>query len=259
MSYLSIPLSRLALSLGLVIVSIALSRRWALALEKELAIGALRAALQLIAIGYALQIIFSSERPALVLATLSVMTLVAAWTAASRVEHGPSRARLATSALLAIATGAASALVPVFLFVVVPRPWYEARYLVPIGGMMLSSAMNVVAQTFERLFSAARSDAASIEARLSLGATPAQALAPHARIALRAALTPTINGLVTVGLVALPGMMTGQIVSGTPPVEAVRYQLVIMYQLVAVASVSGATAAWLARRMLFTERGALVP
>ena len=79
-----------------------------------------------------------------------------------------------------------------------------------------------------------------------------QALARPVRDALRAALIPTINGLLTVGLVALPGMMTGQIVSGTAPEHAVRYQLVIMYQLVIVAAVSGSTAVVLARRALFT-------
>jgi putative ABC transport system permease protein len=138
------------------------------------------------------------------------------------------------------------------------RPWYEASYLVPISGMMLSNAMNVVALVFERLFSAAKIEEGSIEALLALGATPQQALHRQERAALRAALTPTINGLLTVGLVALPGMMTGQIVSGTAPGQAVRYQIVILYQLVAVAAVSGLCAAVFARRLLFTPRAQLV-
>lgn len=75
---------------------------------------------------------------------------------------------------------------------------------------------------------------------------------PHVRAAMRAAMIPTLNGLLTVGLVALPGMMTGQILSGTDPEQAVRYQIVIMYQLVAVAAVSGALAARFARKLLFT-------
>ncbi len=217
----------------------------------------MRAAIQLVAIGYALKLLFASEHPAWVLLSLFAMLLVAAFTAAGRVEHGPARSVLFVHALIAILVGALVALLPVFVFIVVPSPWYDARYLIPIGGMMLSSAMNVVAQSFERIFASARSESATIEARLALGATPAQAMQPEARAALRSALTPTINGLVTVGLVALPGMMTGQIVSGTPPEEAVRYQLVIMYQLVAVAAVSGAMAAWLSRRLLFTPRSQL--
>src|SRR4029079_17470963 len=126
--------------------------------------------------------------------------------------------------------------------------------VIPIGGMMLSSAMNVVAQVFERLFASASADEATLEQYLALGATPEQALAPYVKAALRAALIPTINGLVTVGLVALPGMMTGQIVSGTAPEQAVRYQVVVMYQLVAVAAVAGALAARFARRLSFSDR-----
>ena len=118
----------------------------------------------------------------------------------------------------------------------------------------MSSAMNVVSQVFERLFSLAHEDGATIEQLLALGASPRQALQPHTRVAMKAALLPTLNGLLTVGLVALPGMMTGQILSGAAPEQAVRYQLVIMYQLVAVAAVSGALAALFARRMLFTPR-----
>ena len=258
MSYVEIPLVRLSLVLGLIALAIALSRRSKLDLERDLAWGALRGAVQLIAIGYVLLLLFQREHPAWVLLLLSIMITVAAATSARRVEHGPGQRVLFPRALAAIAIGAGVALLPVFALVVTPHPWYEARYLVPIGGMMLSNAMNVVAQVFERLFSLARSEEGEIEARLSLGATAAQALAPQVRATLRAALIPTINGLMTVGLVALPGMMTGQIVSGTAPEQAVRYQIVILYQLVAVAAVSGLLAAGFARRLLFPRRAQLV-
>lgn len=257
MSYIDIPLHRVGLGALLVVLAIFLSWRRVLALEKALAIGAVRAAAQLFAVGYGLKLLIGSDHPVAVVALLVVMILVAAWTAAARVEHGPARTALFARAIVAIVAGAAVALVPVFLFIVVPTPWYDARYVIPISGMMLSSAMNVVAQTFERLFHAAQKEAPEIEALLSLGATPKEAFAAQVRAALRSALTPTINGLVTVGLVALPGMMTGQIVSGTPPEQAIRYQLVVMYQLVAVAAVSGAVAVWLVRRIVFTRRGTL--
>lgn len=257
MGYVDIPIERLVASGLLVVLAIFLSWRRVLALEKSLAIGAARAAVQLVAVGYGLKLLIGSDHPLAVFGMLLVMILVAAWTAAGRVEHGPGRGALFSRALLAILTGAAVALVPVFAFIVVPTPWYDARYLIPISGMMLSNAMNVVAQTFERLFHAARNDAPEIEALLSLGATPEEAFASATRTALRSALTPAINALVTVGLVALPGMMTGQIVSGTPPEHAIRYQLVIIYQLVAVAAVSGVVAAWLVRKVVFTNRGAL--
>jgi putative ABC transport system permease protein len=252
-SYVEIPVWRLTIAALLVALAALLSRRAGLKLEKDLGVGAVRAAAQLVAIGYALRLVFAAPHPGVVLAALGVMWLVAGWTSTRRILHGPGTRALLPYALAAIGLGASVALVPVFIFVIAPRPWFEARYVIPIGGMMLSSAMNVVAQVFERLFAVARAEEATLEQYLALGATPAQALAPYVKAALRAALIPTINGLVTVGLVSLPGMMTGQIVSGTAPEQAVRYQVVIMYQLVAVAAVAGFAAAAFARKLLFTS------
>ncbi|MFO0647381.1 MAG: iron export ABC transporter permease subunit FetB [Polyangiales bacterium] len=252
-----IPFHRLALSLGLVALSIALSRRWSLGIERDLGLGAVRAAVQLIAIGYVLLVLFEHQRPLLVMLSLAVMLTIASVTASRRVEHGPPSRVLLPRAFAAIGAGALVALLPVFAWIVPPSPWFEARYLVPIGGMMLSNAMNTVAQVFERVFAQSSSESATVEQWLALGATPRQALASITRAALRAAMIPTINALVTVGLVALPGMMTGQILSGAAPEQAVRYQLVVMYQLVAVAAVSGSIAAWFARRLLFTEQAQL--
>jgi putative ABC transport system permease protein len=258
MSYAHITLPRLLLSLGLIVVAIVVSRRSRLGLERDLIWGAVRGAAQLIAIGYVLLLLFKHENPWWVLLLLAVMLIAAAATAARRVEHGPPRRVLFSRAIVAIGCGTLIAVVPVFAGVVPLHPWYEARYLVPISGMMLSNAMNVVAQVFERIFASARSEADQVEALLALGATPPQALGRQVRATLRAALLPTINGLLTVGLVALPGMMTGQIVSGTPPEQAVRYQIVILYQLVAVAAVAGLVAVAFARRALFTSRAQLV-
>ena len=258
MTYAHITIPRLLLSLGLIAVAVALSRRSRLGLERDLVWGAVRGAVQLIAIGYVLLLLFSHERPLWVLLLLGVMLVAAGATAARRVEHGPPRAVLFPRAIAAVGAGALVAVVPVFAGVVPLHPWYEARYLVPISGMMLSNAMNVVAQVFERIFASARVEADQIEALLALGATPRQALERQVRATLRAALLPTINGLLTVGLVALPGMMTGQIVSGTAPEQAVRYQIVILYQLVAVAAVAGLAAVAFARRLLFTSRAQLV-
>lgn len=258
MTYVAITLPRLLVAAGLVVVAILVSRRGKLGLERDLAWGAVRGAAQLLATGYVLLLLFRFEEPWWVLLALFVMILVAAWTSSRRVPHGPGVRVLFPLALAAIAAGSAVALIPVFALVVPPKPWFEARYLVPIGGMMIANAMNVVALVFERIFQLARSESQIVDQLLALGATPRQALAQHVRIAMRAAMIPTINGLLTVGLVALPGMMTGQIVSGTAPEDAVRYQIVIMYQLVVVAAVSGMLAAVFARRVLFTPRAQLI-
>ena len=252
MSYVEISLERLAIALVFIATAIAISRAMRLDLAKDLAIGAARAAGQLFLIGYVLVFIFRRDAPAWVIVALSVMLAVASLTSARRIAYRPPARVLLGYALIAITLGGATALVPVFLFIVRPHPWFEPRYVIPLAGMMLSSAMNVVAQVFERLFSLARTEAPALEQMLALGASPEQAMRPHVRAAMRAAMIPTLNGLLTVGLVALPGMMTGQILSGTDPEQAVRYQIVIMYQLVAVAAVSGALAARFARKLLFT-------
>lgn len=258
LSYIQIPLGRLAIAAVLIAIAVALSRWNRLSLEKDLLWGAVRGAVQLIVIGHVLLLLFAHEAPGWVGLALGTMILVAAYTSSRRVEHGPPWRSLFPFALVSLVAGSAVALIPVFVWVVPLEPWFNARYVIPIGGMMLSNAMNVVALVFERIFAAASSSSDEIEQMLALGATPNQALDRHTRAAVRAAMIPTINGLLTVGLVALPGMMTGQIVSGTAPEQAVRYQIVIMYQLVAVAAVAGVVAVAFARRMLFTPRAQLV-
>jgi putative ABC transport system permease protein len=254
MSYVTVSFPQLLLSLGLMAMAIAVSSQNRLGLEKDLLVGTVRAAVQLLAVGLLLAIVFQNEHPISVLALIGIMVLAAGWTAARRIAHGPGTGVLFRHATLAVLVSGVVVLVPVFAFVIRPGRWYEARLLIPISGMILSNAMNGVALVFERVFASLHDDAAAVEQLLSLGATPKQAVERHTRAAMNAALRPTINGLLTVGLVALPGMMTGQIVSGTAPDQAVRYQLVIMYQLVAVAAVAGALAARFARSLSFTDR-----
>ena len=254
MSYVSVSLPQLLLSLGLMAMAIAISSHNRLGLERDLAIGTVRAAVQLFAVGLLLTFVFQNEHPTTVFGVIAVMVVVGGWTAARRIAHGPGTAVLFRHATLAVLVAGVVVLVPVFAFVIRPPRWYEARLLIPISGMILSNAMNGVAMVFERVFASINEDAAGVEQLLSLGATPKQAVERHVRAAMNAALRPTINALLTVGLVALPGMMTGQIVSGTAPDQAVRYQLVIMYQLVAVAAVAGALAARFARALSFNER-----
>ena len=127
MSYVDIPLPRLAIALSLIVVAIVLSRRASLGLERDLAWGSVRAAAQLVAIGYVLLLLFDHEHPAWVFLVLTVMILVAAFTSARRVEKGPGARILFPRALASIVAASAVALVPVFLFVVPPHPWFEAR------------------------------------------------------------------------------------------------------------------------------------
>lgn len=256
-TYLEIGWFRLVLSLGLVAMALVLSHRKGLGLGIDLVIGTVRSALQLIAIGFVLVVLFARDELWLTLLSLLVMTAVAASTAARRVSHGPGWKVLFFRAFLAIGSAFLVVLLPVLAWVIQVRPLLSARFAIPLGGMVLAAGMNTAALVFDRLFSAAHSDSERVEQALALGATPRQALAPLERQAIKAAMIPSINALLTVGLVQLPGMMTGQILSGTDPTHAVRYQLVIMYQLVAVGSVAGTLASVLARGVLFDQAARL--
>ena len=140
------------------------------------------------------------------------------------------------------------------LVIIGNEPWYQPQYAIPLLGMMLGNTMNGIAISLDRLMSGAWQQRTMIEGRLMLGQCWQEAIGDLRRDALRAGMIPTINGMATVGIVSLPGMMTGQILSGTVPVEAVKYQILIMFMISAGAGVGAVIALQLGARRLFDER-----
>ncbi len=234
----------------LILATIALSRRERLGLERDLVIGALRTLFQLLLVGYVLGAIFRLDRALVVLGVLAVMLAVAARTASRRVPS--SLAGIFPITLLALSGSSIAVLLFVTEIVLsVPR-WYEPRVVIPLAGMIIGNAMNGAALAAERLAGETRARRAEIEAFLALGATSSRASRSAVRASLRAALIPTVNGLMTVGIVHLPGVMTGQILGGASPLVAVRLQVVIMYMLTATVAFASLGTVLLARRRLFT-------
>jgi putative ABC transport system permease protein len=133
-------------------------------------------------------------------------------------------------------------------------PWYTPQYAIPLLGMMLGNTMNGIALGLDRLLQGVVQQRAIIEARLMLGQSGHQALNELRHDSIRIGMIPMINAMAAAGIVSLPGMMTGQILSGTPPVEAVKYQILIMFMITAGAGFGTLTAVWLAGRRLFDER-----
>ncbi|MYA17453.1 MAG: ABC transporter permease [Gammaproteobacteria bacterium] len=192
-----------------------------------------RMLIQLLLIGYVLTYIFNAEQPYIVLAVLVVMMAVASWIALRPLgRRTPSRYAIAFAA---VAVSGLLTLVLVTQGVLSHDPWYDPRYAIPLSGMIFSAAMNAVSLAAERY-----------DAELATGAAPEDAV----RTALNAALIPQVNTLFAVGLVALPGMMTGQILAGVEPLIAVRYQIVVMCMLFGVTALSGAAYLVLAGRLL---------
>jgi len=221
-----LQLTDLALAYGLVLLTLALSRRQKLGLERALLVASLRMVVQLLAIGYLLELVFALRHPLAVLAVLLVMGLFALQVTGGRIEEKfPGFYRVTA---LALFTGCG---VVTFLFcgvIVGYAPWYDPRYLIPLAGMIFGNSMNGATLAAERLGSEIRQHRAEIETALCLGASPRQAVQGALRSAYRAALIPATNSMAAMGIVALPGMMTGQILSGTAPLIAVRYQIAII-------------------------------
>jgi UDP-glucose/iron transport system permease protein len=250
----------LALVGVLIVVAIAISRWQRLGLEGGFFIGAIRALVQLVVVGYVLVYLFAAEKWWLVVLALMVM-LVAATSTATRRRRGQSskneRRRLFEISGTAMLISSGLTLAYVTQLVMRVQPWYEPRYLIPLFGMIIGNAMNGAALAAERLSSEMESRRGEVEAYLALGATPARAAAEPVRRALIAALIPSVNGLMVVGLVQLPGMMTGQILAGQSPLLAVRYQVVVAYMLAGATAMAAAIVVLRYRRTFFTSSSQL--
>jgi putative ABC transport system permease protein len=242
----------LALAAALVLVAIGISQWQRLGLGRGLAIGAVRALVQLVAVGYVLVYLFAADRWWLVLGTLGVMLLAATATITQR-QPRPARRRVFGITATAMLLGAGLTLAYVCTVVVRVRPWYDPRYLIPLFGMIVGNTMNGAALTIERFGSEMAARRGEIEAYLALGASPARASAEPVRRALVAALIPVVNGLMVVGLVTLPGMMTGQILSGQSPLLAVKYQIVVAFVLAGATALTSVIVVLWYRRAYFTK------
>ncbi len=242
MNYLALDYGDLLLASLLVLVNAALSLVLRLRLERSLAVATLRMVVQLLLVGLVLTSLFALVSAWLTLAVALLMVGFAGREAMARQQHrfeGWWNYSLGTGPLLA-----AAMLVTVLALTtaVRPEPWYDPRFAIPLLGMVLGNCMNGVSLGLDTLTSRAGRERAAVEARLTLGASRWEALSVLTRPALRAGMTPIINAMSATGLVSLPGMMTGQILAGVEPVEAVKYQILVMF-LIAGATGIGALGA----------------
>jgi len=243
-------------ALGLMAIAIGLSAWQRLGLTWDLTLATGRTILQLVVVGYVLAIVFELKNPVVVLAMLGVMSLVATIVARNRISRTiPAITPIVASSML---TWMLLTLVYTLLFVIQPRTWYDPQFLIPLGGIVLGNAMNAAAIAGERLVSTLNSSQLEIETHLSLGATPQQAVARYRREAIKAGLIPTINTMMVVGLVTLPGIMTGQLLSGVPPLVATSYQMVIMFMLAFATLVTTLLLTWGICRQFFNAADQLI-
>lgn len=225
----AITLTDIAVAFIPVVVTLLIIFYWSTSI-KNAAVAILRMLLQLMLIGYTLEFIFHANNQWIIIAVLSFMLLAASW-----IALGPlpvKRSTLLGCSLAAIAVGGIFNLVLISQGVLHADPWYQPAILIPLAGMIFSNSMNSVSLAGERLYSELEHHDDYARARST---------------AFQAALIPITNSLLAVGLVSLPGMMTGQILAGTSPLVAARYQIIVMCMIFSSAGISTALFLWLIR------------
>ncbi len=244
----------IALSAVLVLFDAGLSIALGLRLHRQLGIASLRMVVQLLLVGLVLRFVFTLADPAVTLLVIILMVLAAAREVASRPE-----ARLARGGNFmvgGIAVGAATALTAILALTTAirPEPWFDPRYAVPLAGIILGNALNAASLTLDAMLGGVGRERSAIEARLCLGETFAAAIKPLVRAAIRCGLLPTINTMSAAGIVTLPGIMTGQILAGMDPMDAVKYQILLMFLLAGGSGIASVIVALLVRARLTDAR-----
>ena len=245
---IDIGIADVAATLALVVVAIALAVWERTDLEGDIAIAVVRSFIQLTAIGYVIDAIFDSDNLLWVAFLLAVMVLFGAFTARARAPRVP---HAFWPLLFALAIAATATLALVLALGVFPA---EARYLVPVGGMVIGNAMTASAVALNRLGDDIHDNAGRIEATLALGATATEAVRPITRRSLRSGMIPLIDSTKTTGLIFFPGTMVGMLLAGASPGDAVRLQLVLLYVLLGAVALSTLLAVLLSRRAFFTRQ-----
>ena len=223
---MQIPLINLAISFVPVFIVIAILIRWSLD-SRQAIYGTVRMLLQLLLVGYVLVYIFEAESVWIVLLVLSCMLVAASWIALRPLQEG--RISLVPVALGSILIGGVSTLVLITQLVLDLDPRWQPDTVIPLAGMIFANSMNCISLAAERYQSERRNGVSYVDAR---------------RTAMRAALIPITNALFSVGIVSLPGMMTGQILSGVSPLIAARYQIMVMCMVFGSGGISAACFLW---------------
>lgn len=241
----------IALASSLILMVLMVSWRLRLHLTKTLLMAALRTVVQLSFIGLILAWVFAREQWYEVLSILTIMTLIAGSAAKNRVKRRYKGLFIDT--LLAVSVSAVLVTAIAILVILEVQPWYTPQFVIPILGLILGNSLTAISLTSNQMINAFYEQQARIEMMLSLSATPFEAVHEQIRTAIINGMTPTLNSMLVVGVVSLPGMMTGQILAGADPTQAIRYQIVTMF-LICVSSTLGCTiSALLTYRRFFNK------
>ncbi len=231
----------------LVAIAIAVALWWKLPIIRDIAVGTVRSFVQLIAVGYALHFIFDLQSLWMIFGAILIMILVGSHTAASGRVKQVKGAFI--PALIAILMGSFVTLATMLALGIVTT---EARYVIPLAGMIVGNSVTAAALSIDRLGSDLRNNRPAIETALALGMSWRAASATYRREAAHTGIISILNFMKTVGLVALPGAMTGMILAGAEPLQAVLLQLIVAYMLLSATTITSVVATELTVRRFFT-------
>lgn len=242
----------LLLATVLIAMAVIVSYQQKMRLELEILHSALRAVVQLVVVGYVLHFIFGADHPLFTGGVLLVMLISAAVNGGKR---GEGITHASWIAGVSIGIGAVITLAILLGANVLSFTPYQ---MIPVGGMVMSGAMVAVGLCFRQITTSFKSRQQEIQIKLALGATPMQACKAILRAALIFSLQPTIDSAKTLGIVSLPGMMTGLILAGMSPMEAIKYQIIVIFMSFSTISIAIAIAGYLSCRQFFNAKEQLI-
>ncbi|WP_036115346.1 MULTISPECIES: ABC transporter permease [Luteibacter] len=252
-SPLSLHAGDIALASLLLVVDAALSIALRLRFHRALIVASVRMAVQLVAVGYLLRYVFAEHSPWLTAVLVLAMSLVAVREVAVR----PVRRLRGGNVVVALPHVLGVVLITAcfaLLTAIRPQPWYDPRYAIPLVGILLGSILNAASIALAGVLDNVRHQRDAIEAQLMLGATFRTAGAPLLRRSIRAAMVPVINQMAAAGVITLPGTMTGQLLAGADPVDAVKYQILLLILLTGASCLAAVGTAYGAMARLHDDR-----
>jgi len=251
MNVVDISYGQLLISLMFIVMAGVASIRLQLDLERDIFWGTIRTFAQLFIIGYVLKYVFGLNNVYLVLFVFTGMIFFAAHTIRGRVKEKNIPYFIPT--FISMFASYMFVTIVVTAFIIQVEPWYKPQYFIPIGGMVVGNSMTAIAIALERIFADVRKRRDEIELYLCLGANHREATGQIVRDAIKAGMIPSVNSMMAVGIVFLPGMMTGQILAGVDPVISIKYQIVVMLMLVASTAIGSIIIAFIARSLCFNK------
>ena len=222
-----------------------------LRLEKDILVGTIRTFIQLFLLGYILKYVFALNSPFFILILFLFMIYNGATIISGRVKE--KRIPYFIPVLITMVLSYMIINIFVMSIIIQVKPWYNPVYFIPIGGMIIGNSMNALAISISIWFESVKKERDRIELYLSLGATHVESTSENFKYSIKAGMIPSINALMSVGIVSIPGMMTGQILAGTDPLIAIKYQIVIMLLFVGSTTLTTVFSLQIVRWLSFTH------